>query len=89
MDVFENQAYYYAVLFYKGEMTLEDLHAAEDGVLAYMFEGTKYGIGNWHYYNGDEETAREMFQEIVDAPGWGSFAAISAEAELARMNQES
>lgn len=87
MDVFENQAYYYCTLFYKGEMTLEDINAAEDGVLAYMFEGTKYGIGNWHYYNGDEETAREMFQEIVDAPGWGSFAAISAEAELARMNQ--
>lgn len=88
MDVFENQAYYYCVLFYRGDMTIEDLYAEESGILAYMFEGTKYGIGNWHYYNGDRERAREIFQEIVDGPGWGSFAAITAEADLARMNQE-
>ena len=86
MDVFENQAYYHCVLFYRGDMTLEEIYAERSNVLAYMFEGTHYGIGNWHYYNGDEEEAREIFQEIVDAPGWGSFAAITAEADLARMN---
>ena len=47
-------------------------------------EGTNYGIGNWYYYNGDRERAREIFQEIVDGPGWGSFAAITAEADLAK-----
>lgn len=86
LDVFENMAYHVLTLFYKGEMSIDDLQAEEDGLLAYMFAGTQYGIGNWYYYNGDVESAREIFQAIVDQPGWGSFAAIAAEADLSRMN---
>ncbi|MFC1555937.1 tetratricopeptide repeat protein, partial [candidate division KSB1 bacterium] len=85
MDVFENMAYYYLLLFYKGIYTEEDLFSKESSVLGYMFEGTKYGLANWYYYNGNIDKAKNMFQEIVDKPGWGSFAAITAEADLSRM----
>jgi tetratricopeptide (TPR) repeat protein len=45
-----------------------------------------YGIGNFHYYNGRIQEAREIFRGIVGARDqWAAFGYIAAEAELARM----
>lgn len=45
-----------------------------------------YGLGNWHFYNGRQDRAREIFREIVDARDqWAAFGYIAAEADLARM----
>jgi tetratricopeptide (TPR) repeat protein len=44
-----------------------------------------YGYGNWLFYNGRQEEARAVFQDIVGARDqWASFGYIAAEAELAR-----
>ena len=45
-----------------------------------------YGVGNFHFYNGRVDQAREIFERIVGARDqWASFGYIAAEADLARM----
>jgi len=49
-----------------------------------------YGIGNFFFYNGDEDRAREVFEGIVSARDqWAAFGYIAAEADLARWDRES
>jgi len=43
-----------------------------------------YGIGNWHFYNGDRERAREVFEQILEGGGWASFGYLAAEADYHR-----
>ena len=84
MEVIENDAYHNACLMYKGELKPEDLYDpnSEDSASG---SALKYAVGNWHYYNGDRELAKEIFREIVSGDDWASFGYIAAEADLARM----
>ena len=45
-----------------------------------------YGVGNWHFYNGQRDQAMAIFRRIVDEQPaqWAAFGYIAAEAELAR-----
>ena len=44
-----------------------------------------YGLGNWHFYNGDRARAEEYFRRIVAGKYWPAFGFIASEAELARL----
>ncbi len=84
MDIIENFSYHQLCLFYKGEMSLEELTGAGDGTSS-ANDAVNYGIGNWHRYNGDIEKAKEVYEAILGKGGWASFGYIGAEADLARM----
>ena len=81
MNIIENFSYHNLCLFYKGEMTLEELIGDSDSSPA--GDAVMYGAANWHYYNGETDKAEEMFREIVAGPGWSSFGYIAAEVDLA------
>ncbi len=83
MDVIENMAYHNLLLFYKGEITLEDLTGESFDSSANSAVG--YGIGNWYFYNGNMEKAKQTFQQILEGTGWAAFGYIAAEADLFRM----
>jgi len=85
MKIIENFAYYELCLFYKGELTLEELTKSEDGALS-NDDAVNYGLGNWYLYNGEKEKAREVYEAILEKNVWAPFAHIAAEADLARMN---
>ncbi len=77
MDIIENFAYHQLLLFYKGELTEEELTgegSAGDAIT--------YGVGNWHLYNGNEERAREIFTDLLSGPVWASFGYIAAESDM-------
>ena len=77
MDIIENFAYHQLLLFYKGELSEEELTgegSAGDAIT--------YGVGNWHLYNGDEERAREIFADLLSGSGWASFGYIAAESDM-------
>ena len=84
MDIIENMAYHRLALFYKGELTERELTGPDD-LNASANSGVGYGLGNWHYYNGDTERALEVFEEITSGRGWGAFGFVAAEADLSRM----
>lgn len=86
MEVIENHAYHNLVLFYKGELSETDLTGSDEPAATPSNVGIAYGLGNWYLYNGDEERARAIFQQITETgAGWGGFGYIAAEAELSRM----
>ncbi len=82
LEVIENTSYHELLLMYKGEIAADDLWdpAQEDpsGV------ATAYGVATWHLYNGREAQAHEMYDRILEGPGWAGFGYIASEAEVAR-----
>ncbi len=83
MDVIENMSYHSLCLFYKGEITMEDLVGdSEDSPAG---AAVLYGAANWHYYNGDVDKAREMMEALTSSSSWAGFGFIAAEADLAAM----
>ncbi len=83
MEVIENQVYHQLLLMYKGEITPESLLEPGDG--SSENQATLYGVGNYFYYNGQEQEAVEIFNRILAGPGWAGFGFIAAEAEMATM----
>ncbi len=81
MDIVENDAYHQLCLFYKGEMKLQELQA--NGT-AGSSDAVSYGIANWLYYSGREETGLNMFKIIMEEGQWNAFGYIAAEVDLAK-----
>lgn len=80
IDIIENFNYHFIDLFYKGEMSLEELSAkaAEPGSGA---DAINYAIGNWHLYHGEKDKAKTVFEKILEGKGWASFGFIAAEKD--------
>lgn len=83
MNVIENMSYHRLCLFYKGEISLEEMTAD----LADNPSGAAgaYGVANWHYYNGDVDEALRVLDVLVATDSWAAFGFIAAEADLATM----
>ncbi|NNE15581.1 MAG: tetratricopeptide repeat protein [Saprospiraceae bacterium] len=82
MTIIENDGYHQLLLFYKGELSEDQLSG--NGSLG-SSEAVKYGIANWYYYNDNISEAKKRFQEIVDNGNWAAFGFIAAESEVSRM----
>ncbi len=82
IEIIENDAYLELLLVFKGIFDADRLTGAGDDALQNATIG--YGLGNWHYINGREERAFEIWQEIYDAGNWPAFGFIAAEGELSR-----
>jgi tetratricopeptide (TPR) repeat protein len=83
MDIIENTSYWNRLLLYKGLRTPESL-LNPDGADELTLATQGYGVGNWHYYNGRKQQAREIFTRVVAGKQWAAFGFLAAEAELAR-----
>ena len=67
---------------YTGEITPDELWAMCDGNdLKTVTQG--YGLGNWHYYNGDREKAREVFDGVLRTGVTHAFAYLAVVSEYA------
>lgn len=82
MEIIENVAYHQLLLFYKGELTEEELTGTSSSGSS---EAVKYGVANWYHYNGDAEKAEFLYKVLVATGNWAGFGYIAAEADLARM----
>ncbi|GAA2594337.1 hypothetical protein GCM10010399_26200 [Dactylosporangium fulvum] len=68
---------------YTGEITPEQLWAMCDGdSLKTVTQG--YGLGNWHYYNGDVDKAREVFDGVLKTGVTHAFAYLAVTSEYSR-----
>ena len=84
MDVIENMSYHNLCLFYKGELTYEEL--VGDGDDNPAGAAVMYGAANWHFYNGDEDRTVEMLEALASTRSWAGFGVIAAEADLAALS---
>ena len=80
MTVIENFSYHQLCLFYKGEMTVEELVGVNEDTASGA--STAYGLANWYYYNGQDDKATKHLNALVDTNSWASFGFIAAEADL-------
>jgi tetratricopeptide (TPR) repeat protein len=83
LKVEENKSYYDRLLMYKGIKRESEI--VNDKMTDLEIATIGYGIGNWHFCNGDKVKARAMFQKITDGKYWPAFGFIAAETELKRM----
>lgn len=84
MDVIENQSYLRACLFYKGEISLDEIQLGNSTDTP-SNTALSYAIANWWYYTGYAEKAKELYTEIVGQNDWASFGYIAAENDLAKL----
>lgn len=84
MTIVENDSYHSLCLFYKGELSLGEL--LEGTADSPAGAAVRYGAANWHYVNGDVETARRMLTELTSTSSWAGFGYVAAEADLAAMD---
>jgi tetratricopeptide (TPR) repeat protein len=80
MNIIENQVYHRLCLFYKGELTLEEIAGQEFSNI--MNDAAAYGVGNWYLYNNQRDEAKQVFEQILKNNTWASFGYIAAEADL-------
>lgn len=81
MNVIENDSYHQLCLFYKGELTFDEITAANADSPGGSAVG--YGIANWLYYNGETDRARRALLDLAANEGWSAFGVIAAEADVA------
>jgi len=81
MNVIENISFHNLCLFYKGEMTVEELIGDNEDTPSGATSA--YGLANWYYYTGEVEKATQHLEALVASNSWAAFGFIAAEADLA------
>lgn len=85
LDIIENQDYYTLIQLYQGrigEGDIQKMLRTTDNALSNASLG--YGYGNWLWYNGRQQEARQVFAQITQGSSWAAFGFIAAEAELSK-----
>jgi tetratricopeptide (TPR) repeat protein len=86
MNILENHSYHKRLLMYKGIIQPDSLLNADNSSdLDLATQG--YGVGNWHFYNGQTDKAKEIFEKVLKGKYWAAFGYIAAEADLIRMKK--
>jgi tetratricopeptide (TPR) repeat protein len=87
MNIIENESYYNRLKMYQGKMKPGELLTVkgndEEANLVLATQG--YGVGNWYFYNGEVDRAKEIFTKVVAGNHFAAFGFIAAEAELSRL----
>ena len=81
----EHDFYLRRLKLYTGELQPQELFDAHGGsILAEATQG--YGVGNWYYYNGEFDKAREAYQWVLDNGFENAFGYMAAELDLNRLD---
>jgi hypothetical protein len=91
MKIIEDYSYHDLVLMYKGLKTPESLlhFKKERGTDSALENATRgYGIGNWYYYNGQKEKAKEIFEKVLKTKNCAAFGYIAAETDYKNITKK-
>ncbi len=81
MNVIENTVYHRLCLFYKGEIEMNEITG--DDTDNPTNSAAAYGVGNWFYYNGDQQEADKRLKRHLQSSSWAAFGYIAAEVDIA------
>jgi tetratricopeptide (TPR) repeat protein len=76
MKLVENDVYLELLLLFKGVKT------SEDAMKMPNHPTYQYGIGYFHFLNGDTEEAQKIWKKALTHEAWDAFGYIAAEAEV-------
>ena len=76
--------YYKCILVYNGTKT-ESETINYDTAKGFEMCTVGYGIANFHWANGDKETALKIFMKVVAQESWQANGFLAAEAELSKI----
>lgn len=82
MEIIENFSYHQICLFYKGEITLDEL--TKDQSVGASNDAISYAVANWHLYNDNLLEAKPCYDKLLSKSSWSSFGYIAAEADFVR-----
>ncbi|HVF29718.1 MAG TPA: tetratricopeptide repeat protein, partial [Pyrinomonadaceae bacterium] len=86
IEIIENDEYLKLIRLNRGEATPETLLSQISGDSNTLGSASLgYGIGNYFFYNGEQEKADAIFRKILAGNQWSSFGYIAAEVELANL----
>ena len=83
MNIIENMSYHSLDLFYRGDLSFEELVGDREDSPA--GSAVLYGAANWLYCEGETDRAVDMLKQITSAKSWAGFGFIAAEADLAAL----
>jgi tetratricopeptide (TPR) repeat protein len=78
--VIENKAYADLCGLYKGWISADSL--AKNGAGSPSQDAMRYGLANWHLYNGDTTQAVQLMEGLVQEKAFTSFGYLAAESDL-------
>lgn len=79
-------SYFPRIRLYKGELQPEDLlNGVDRGTAEFVTLG--YGLGNYFFYNDDQDRAVEIWQDVVRGDYWSALGYVAAETELGRLGK--
>lgn len=84
MDVNED-SYLTRMRMYQGEITESEL-LSDQSESEHAPATKNYGLGNWYLYNGNEQKAVDVFEQIVQGNKNRTFGYIAAEVDLDRLD---
>ena len=79
----ENQTYLRLMRLFAGLESVESVFPSASATNV-ADATTAYGVSMWHFLNGGENQARELWKRLDASPVWGSFGVLAAEGELTR-----
>ncbi len=79
-EIIENHSYYTLCKFYKGLIPIDSLQTVKIG--SPSSDAIIYGLANWHFYNNEKDTSKELLESLVKSTSWSSFGYIAAESDL-------
>lgn len=85
LDVIENASYHRLLLMDLGRLAPEDLLRADPSTIDGATQ--HFGVAHWYLASGEQDRARELFEEVIAGGQWASFGYIAAEAELRRIRR--
>ena len=77
-------SYHHRMRLYKGELSPESLLRSDTNDRRAVAT-LGYGVGNWHYYNGNVQRAAEVFRQVLDLGQTAAFGHLAAERDLAHL----
>lgn len=84
LPVIENGSYHRLLLLYQGLLPVDSLLRSGNADATVEDVTLAYGVGNWHFYNGRADAARQIWTRMLRSPQWAVFGYLAAEAEIAR-----
>lgn len=87
MTIVENDSYYQRLQMYQGKIPVDAVLSLDSGSSDYQLKlaTNGYGVGNWHYLNGDTLMAKTLLGQVLKGKSKNAFGYIAAETDLKRL----
>ncbi len=85
MKLIENRSYLNILMLFKNEVTPQRIYELAIRRDNSLDPTIGYGLGNWYVLQGEVETAKATFDQVIASNSWDSFGFIASEVERSNL----